>query len=142
MCVCTWPRDSAGSHLGECVCVCVCTWPRDLAGSHLGVCVCVCVCVEGWEEGLETLSPYGGSNDHWGWPGELSREGQLPFGPNLLLLFILCSPNTHHTPSLLMVVLKASSCSQPSLAPEASTSPLPQGTQKDCEASPPQHHRE
>ena len=47
-----------------------------------------------------------------------------------------------HTPSLLMVVLKASSCSQPSLALEASTSPLPQGTQKDCEASTPQHHRE
>ena len=134
----------AGPHLGVSVCVCVC------------VCVCVhlaqrlswlpprsvCVCVEGWEEGLETLSPYGGSNDHWGWPGELSREGQLPFGPNLLLLFILCSPNTHHTPSLLMVVLKASSCSQPSLASEASTSPLPQGTQKDCEASPPPPHRE
>ena len=47
-----------------------------------------------------------------------------------------------HTPSLLMVGLKASSCSQPSLAPKASTSPLPQGTQKDCEASPPQHHGE
>ena len=61
--VCTWPRDSAGSHLGECVCVCVhlaqrLSWfpPRSVcvcvcvhlaqrAGSHLGVSVCVCVCV-------------------------------------------------------------------------------------------------
>lgn len=43
---------------------------------------------------------------------------------------ILSSPQ--HTPSLLMVSLKASSHSQPSVALKASTSPLPQRAQKDC----------
>ena len=57
----------------------------------------VCVCVEAGEGGQETQSPYGGSDDHWGWPGELSREGQLPFGLNLLLLFSAAPTHTLFT---------------------------------------------